>query len=321
MLIDKLKKTIRKFGLLKQNDRVIVGISGGPDSVALILSLRGIAKEFNLTLHACHLDHMLRKDSAGDAAFVRKLCEKLSVPVTIEQIPAGALSQKGCVEELARSWRLKFFFKIAKEIKAGKIALGHNFDDQAETVLMRLLRGSGLSGLSGILPKRTIDKFTIIRPLLEIRRSEIEKFLRRKKIIPRIDKSNFEDIYLRNRLRHYLLPLLEKKYNRNIKETLCNTGRLAADDYDYLIKTAMTYCEKLGKKISIKKFEKLHPAIQKLVLRLNFQKLKGDTRTLSARHIEEIEDMVRNRPLNSIVDLTSGISVIKKKAYFIFYRR
>ncbi|MFA5099599.1 MAG: tRNA lysidine(34) synthetase TilS [Candidatus Omnitrophota bacterium] len=321
MLIDQVNQTIKKFGLISKRDRVIIGLSGGPDSVALLYLLIGIAKEYSLNLHIAHVDHMLRNNSGRDARFVQALGKKLKIPVTIKKIDIRSIAGRGSIEEVARNQRLAFFFHAANKIKADKIALGHNLDDQAETVAMRLLRGAGLYGLSGILPKRVIKGYTVIRPLIEIRRDQIEAFLRRKKISPRIDETNFEDIYLRNRLRLHLLPLLEKEYNRNIKNILSNTAHCAANDYDYLIKAAERAAAALGSRISLKKFAALHPSMQHLVLRINFSRLKGDTRTLSYRHIQEIEDLLLNRPANAIVDLPSGISVIKKKTYLRFFVR
>jgi tRNA(Ile)-lysidine synthase len=171
------------------------------------------------------------------------------------------------------------------------------------------------------LPKRNLSGFQIIRPLIEIRRKEIEAFLKQRKIRPRLDRSNLEDLYLRNRLRNGLLPLLEKEYNRNIKEVLSNMAENVGYDYDYLIRSAQTVMKRLGQKINLKKFLKLHPALRRLVLRLNIIRLKGDTRRITFQHIREIEDLILNRPLNSIVDLPQGVSVVKKKKQLSFYRR
>jgi len=321
MLSDQIRQTIKKFGLISPNDRIIVGLSGGPDSVALLYLLIGLTGEFNLSLHIAHVDHMLRNGSSRDARFVRALGKDLGIPVTVKRIDIRRIAGRGSIEETARNQRLAFFFQTAKKIKAQKIALGHNLDDQSETVLMRLLRGSGLYGLSGILPKRDFKGYTIIRPLIETTRKQIDSFLKRKHITPRIDESNLQDVYLRNRLRHHLLPLLELKYNKNIKSILSNTAHSAANDYDYLITAARRAAAVLGDKISFKKFKALHPSMQNLVLRINFQRLKGDTRTLSYRHIQELEDLLLNRPPDSIVDLPSGISAIKKKTYLRFYLR
>jgi len=321
MILAKFRKTIKKYKLVNKKDKILIGVSGGPDSVALLCLLNSLKKEFKLTLHIAHLDHMLRKDSAGDAEFVKKLAKKLRIPVTTAQINVRALARKGSLEEIARNARLGFLFKVAKDIKTKKVALGHNLDDQAETVLMRILRGTGLYGLSGISPKRDIAGFQIIRPLIETRRKEIEVFLRQRRLKPRLDSSNLEDLYFRNRLRNRLFPILKEEYNNNIKEVLSNMADNVAYDYDYLIRAAEVVQRRLTARINLKKFLRLHPAIQRLVLRLNISKLNGDMRRITFQHIREIEDLVVNRPVNSIVDLPRGVSVIKKKKQLCFYRR
>jgi len=289
--------------------------------VALFYLLNSLKKEFKLTLHIAHLDHMLRNDSYRDAEFVKKLAEKFRLPLALAQINVKELSRKGSLEEIARNARLGFLFKVAKEIKADKIALGHHLDDQAETVLMRILRGSGLYGLAGISPKRNIAGYQIIRPLIETRRKEVEAFLKQHKIKSRLDSSNLEDLYLRNRVRNRLLPLLEKGYNKNIKEVLSNMAENVGYDYDYLIHAAHIAMKRLGPKVNLKKLLKLHPAIQRLVLRLNISRLQGDTRRITFQHIREIEDLILNRPVSSIVDLPKGVSVVKRKKQLYFYRR
>lgn len=320
-MVEKVKNIIKRYGLIKKNDRIVVGVSGGPDSLALLCVLNSLKKEFNLRLHIAHLDHLLRRESGKDREFVEKLANRLKIPVTAAQIDIKALSRKGSLEEISRNARFGFFFKVAKDIKARKIALGHNLDDQAETVLMRILRGAGLSGLSGILPKRNIAGFTIIRPLLEVRRREIKAFLNRKKIKPRQDASNQEDIYLRNRIRNKLIPFLEKEYNPNIREVLSNMAEGARDDYDYLSRSASLVAWRLGKKINLVKFRKLHPAMQRLILRMNIARLKGNTRRINFRHIKELQDLILNRPVDSVVDLPSGVSAVKKKTLFYFFNR
>jgi tRNA(Ile)-lysidine synthase len=320
MIIDKLRNTIKKYGLISRLDKILIAVSGGPDSVALLYLLNGLKEEFKLNLHIAHLDHMLRPDSCKDAEFVKGLASRLKIPLTTIQIDVRELASRGSLEEVARNVRLDFLFKLAREIKADKIALGHNLDDQAETVLMRILRGTGLYGLSGILPKRNIDGYQIIRPLIEARRRDIEAFLRQKKVKPCLDPSNKEDIYFRNKIRNKLLPLLEKEYNKNIKEVLSNMAESAGYDYDYLSHIAGIAAKRLGPKIHLDKFLKLHPAVQRLVLRLHIARLKGNTRRIVFQHIREIEDLILNRPSGSVVDLPKGISVIKKKKKLSFYR-
>ena len=271
-------------------------------------------------MHIAHLDHMLRKDSYRDAEYVKRLEERLKLPSTITQVNVKELAKKGSLEEIARNARLAFLFKIAKDVNADKIALGHNSDDQAETVLMRIIRGTGLYGLSGILPKRNIAGYEIIRPLLEVKRKDIEAFLKRKGIKPCIDMSNLEDIYFRNRIRNKLLPLLEKEYNKNIKEVLANMAESLGYDYDYLAKASNRASRQMRTKINLKKLSKLHPALQKIIFRYAIASLKGNTRRITFQHIKEIEDLFLNRPINSIVDLPQGVSVIKKNNYLFFYR-
>lgn len=317
MILEKVKSTIKKYNLIDKNDKILLGVSGGPDSVALLYILAALKKEFGLSLHVAHIDHCLRKDSHKDRRFVENLARKLKLPVSVTEINVKALAKYGSLEEIARNARLGFLFRVAKEIKADKIALGHNLDDQAETVLMRILRGTGLYGLSGISAKRRIAGYCVIRPLIELRRREIEAQLKKKKIRPCIDITNRQDIYFRNKIRNRLLPLLEKEYNKKIKEILSNIAESAGSDYDYLTRAAEKSLKRLGAKIGINRFLKLHPAIQRLVLRLSIGRLKGDMRRITFKHIREIEDLIRNRPVNSIVDLPKGVFVIKKKGYFL----
>jgi len=321
MILDKVKNTMKKYNLIDKNDKIIIGVSGGPDSVALLYLLNSLRKEFKLRLHIAHLDHMLRTDSYKDSEFVQNLAQRLKLPITNAQINVKELAKRGSLEEIARNARLGFFFKVAKDLKTNKIALGHNLDDQAETVLMRILRGAGLYGLAGILPKRNIAGYQIIRPLIEVKRREIEAFLKKRKVKPRLDKSNLENIYLRNKIRNRLMPLLEKEYNKNIKEVLSNMAQIVGDDYDYLTRIANKAIGKPNAKLNLKRFLRLHPAIQRLVLRLMIAKLKGNTRRITFKHIREIEDLTLHRPVNSIVNLPKGVSIVKEKNSLSFYRK
>ncbi|OGX15868.1 MAG: tRNA lysidine(34) synthetase TilS [Omnitrophica WOR_2 bacterium RBG_13_41_10] len=319
MIQKQVKTTIKNYRLINKGDKIIIGVSGGPDSVALVYVLNSLRRDLKLKLHIAHLDHMLRKGSSEDRKFVEGLAQRLNLPVTCARINIREIAAGGSLEEIARNARLGFLFKVAKDNKANKIALGHNLDDQAETVLMRILRGSGLYGLSAILPKREIADFQIIRPLIETKRKEIEAFLRQKRIKPRLDVSNQQDLYLRNRIRNKLLPFLEKEYNQNIKEILSNMAQIVASDYDYLNRSALRIIKDTGSKINIKQFIRLHPAIQRIVLRLMIARKKGNMRRITFQHTKEIEDLILNRPVNSIVDLPQGLSVVKKNGHIAFY--
>jgi len=328
MLIQKIKNTIKNNDLIRKNDSLLVAVSGGPDSVALLYSLYALRKVLKFDLCVAHLDHMLRKDSIKDREFVLSLAKKLKLPAVIGRVDIGKLSEEGSVEEIARNKRQEFLFRVAKRCRANKIAIGHNRDDQAETVLMRIIRGSGLYGLNAILPKRRIDGFTLIRPLIEVSRKEIEGYLKKKKIKARVDKSNLEDIYFRNKVRNKLLALLEKDFNPNIKGVLANLASTVAVDYDFLLQKAnriFLSCQLSAishqLKLDLERLKTIHPAMLRLVVRLTYASIKGNLRKLNFQHLKEIEDLIFNRPINSIVDLPENISVQKKKKALIFYTR
>jgi len=323
MLSDKAEKTIIKHRLIKKKDTIVLGVSGGPDSVALLFFMRNISKKWKIKLHVAHLDHGLRKESIEDKTFVESLTRKLGIPFTSAKININALAKegKGSIEEIARNARLAFLFRLAKDLKTKKIALAHNLDDQAETVLMRILRGTGLIGMSGMQPKKSIAGFEIIRPFIEVSRKEIEAYLKRRRICVRIDSTNSKNIYFRNKVRNKLIPYLEKEYNANIKKVLANTAQIVSCDYDYLVNASRKQSKDFVNNIAIDKLLRLHPAILRLVLRLAIERLKGDTRRITFQHILEIEDLILNRPIGSIVDLPKCISVAKRKKTLLFYRR
>jgi len=318
---EKVKYAIRKERLLNKGDRVIVGVSGGADSVCLLYLLNGLKKEFKLFLHIAHLDHLLRKESGKDAEFVKALAVKLKIPITCARADIKKTVKGLCLEERARNARLAFLLKVAGKAGAEKIALAHNFDDQAETVLMRIIRGTGLYGLSGISPKRKMGRSFIIRPLLTIRRKEIEGFLKKKRMGFRTDKTNRDEAYFRNKIRHRLLPLLEKEYNRNIREALFNLAQSAGSDYDYLKGAAARYLVGGRTKLNLNNLAKLHPSVMRLKLRNAVSCLQGDTRRITFKHIRELEGLIFNRPQGAIVDLPKGVSALKKKKTLSFYLR
>ncbi|TRZ48056.1 tRNA lysidine(34) synthetase TilS [bacterium] len=320
-MLSKAMETIKKYNLIQKKDIILVAVSGGPDSLALLFKLASLRNTLGLTLHIAHLDHGLRKDSKTDALFVKQWADKLDIPIKIEKLDSKIKGIKGSSEEFLREKRLIFLIKTAKKIKANKVALGHNLDDQAETVLMRLLRGTGLCGLSGISPLRTIKGVTFIRPLLETRRREIESFLKQKKVKPRIDPTNREDLFFRNKIRHNLIPLLKRTYNQNIVELLANLAESASYDYEYLDQVAKNNLKTDVGKLNIRKAKKLHLAILRLKIRQSIAYIQGDTRRISFKHIKEVEDLLNNRPEESIVDLPKGISVQKARNFLRFYRR
>jgi tRNA(Ile)-lysidine synthase len=228
MLLEKVKLTIDRFGMLKAGERVLVAVSGGPDSVCLLSVLLSLSTELGISLHIAHLDHMFRgRESADESLFLERLAEKLGTPVTIEQfdVPAfcrerGVSSQAG-----AREVRYGFLHRVAETIGASRIATGHTAEDQAETFLMRLLRGAGVTGLSAIPPVRE----NIIRPLIEVTRDDVLEYLKSSGLEYVSDPSNSKPVYTRNRIRMEVLPVL-KRFNPRIVETLAFTADLLRDE-------------------------------------------------------------------------------------------
>ena len=266
-VLKQVRRTIETYGLLvppppppcEEGERVVVGVSGGPDSLCLLHVLLRLREEYRLRLHVAHLHHGARGAEAdADANFVAALAAEWSLPVTIEKqdVPALARAHRLAFEETARHVRYTFLARVTGEMGAHKIAVGHNADDQAETVLMHFLRGAGPAGLRGMLPLTPITDYrlltpllhltptqptppppppppTIIRPLLEVPRAAIEAYCANHGLTPRFDRSNLDTTYFRNRLRHELLPLLAT-YNPNVRARLCHTATIVATDYELL---------------------------------------------------------------------------------------
>ncbi len=321
ILISKVRDAIKRYHLLAKGDRVVIGVSGGPDSIALLDVLQKLGSEFNCALYIAHLDHGLRKSSPKDRVFVEQLSKNLRIPVVVKRIAIKDYAKGRSLEEDAREKRLAFLCDAARRVKAQKVALAHHLDDQAETVLMRILRGTGLAGLTGIMPKRMLYGVTFVRPFLEVSRSEIEGYIKANRLKFRVDATNKKDIYFRNKVRHHLLPMLSRDYNKNIAMLLASLAESASSDYDYLSQQAQSLSARLGPHIPLKIFLNLHPSLQRLIVRLRIKQLKKDTRRITFQHMKEIEDLLYFRPASSVVDLPQGISVKKTKTHLYFFRK
>ena len=234
-----VERTVRRHAMLDDGDTVLVAVSGGADSVALVTILTALAPAWKLTLHVLHVDHGLRDDSVRDAEFVRALGARLGVPVAVERVQVGP----GSVEAAARAARYAVLETWADRLGAARIAVGHTADDQAETVLMRVLGGAGVRGLAAIPPVRG----RIIRPLIEMRRQALREALVAAGLDWVEDPSNRDPKFLRNRIRHELLPLLAASYTADIVPALADVARLARASVEALDRTATTELARLAR--------------------------------------------------------------------------
>jgi tRNA(Ile)-lysidine synthase len=300
-IIKKVRSTISKYGMLDPGERVVVAVSGGPDSACLLDILSLIRNDLKIELLVAHFDHGLRPgDSEAEARFVEGLAESLNLPFEIKCAGKGILQGESSLEERARNARYLFLEEVSQKLSATKIALGHNLNDQAETVLMRLLRGSGLSGLGGIPPCRDGK---IIRPLIEVTRGGVESYLEERGLKYMVDTSNLERRFLRNRIRHELLPQLEQ-YQPMILERLVQMAELMRSEDAFLETRAGEWVKRSSEggargeiQIPLSSFLGLHDALKNRVIRNILKTTGGTLRRISLRHIHAIKRMaLETRP-------------------------
>ena len=327
--LDKVKSTIRKYDMLRKHDRLLVGLSGGPDSVVLLHILLMLKQEYLLDIYIAHLDHKFRgEESAADRKFCEELARGLKLDIGCEEIdvPSIAREQKISPEEAARQVRYDFFGRLAAARGIKKIAVAHTKDDQAETVLMRAIRGAGMSGLGGMRAVKEMHGFMIIRPLIEISRREVEGFIKAHDLRFRHDSTNDKLIFTRNRIRKELIPYLEDKFNPNIKEVLANMADTLSVEDEFLDRFAKRKLRAMSKKdssggiiIDIKKLGRQEEAVKRRILRCALRELKGNLRRFTYRHWKEMDELIDKRPGNSIVDFPGGINFRKDKNKLVIY--
>ena len=299
----KVLQTIQHCGLLSQGDRVLVALSGGADSVALLMALRHWCKADSSQLSAAHINHQLRgEDSNQDEMFVRHLCDKFGIVVHIKRLHTRENAKKAThnLEDFARQQRYHFLFHIAQPTNS-IVATGHNLNDQAETFLMKLIRGAGFTGLSGIYPERENayhSQFVrVVRPLLETSRAEILAYLSRQGQPYRLDVTN-EDVSLeRNWVRHHLMPMVSEKLNPRVLHTVGRAARLFREMEEHLVeegRKALAKCiKKEGREIRVKipQLRCLPAILQKEVVRLAMREWKGNLKQVTFQHVEAILDL------------------------------
>ncbi len=316
-IINKIKHTISRYSMITHGDRIVVAVSGGPDSVCLLSILNELKDELGIELIVAHLDHGLRPhEDADETRFVESLANALVLPFVTDQAGSEMEMEKGSLEEKARDVRYRFLEDVKKRLSARKIAVGHTLNDQAETVLMRLLRGSGPAGLSGIPPCRDD---TIIRPLIQINRAEILSYLGSKGLKYMTDSSNLETRFLRNRIRSHLLPQLEE-YQPRIIEVLGQTSEIMRRDEEWLDKEAGKWLgskienrDDKGIQIHLSSFRDIPLALRNRVIRRAIKAAGGSLRRISSRHIDAVNRMSTGNKPQALVNLPNGL--IAKRVY------
>ena len=297
----------------------MVAVSGGADSVSLLHILHNVSSELGISLHVAHLDHGLRGESFVDAEYVRSLAEQLGLPSTIEKRDVHGYRQEHrlSLEEAAREARYQFLEEVAKHTGAASVAVAHSLNDHVETVLLHLLRGSGLTGLVGlkaaaILRYKRVGPLTVIRPLLGVTRDEVEAYCKEHGLHYRTDATNQSLTLTRNRIRLKLLPKLRRDFNPRIDEALDRLSRLAADDVDFIGTEAQRAVEEMVRSegdlafIDKRAFLELHPALQTAILRQVLAEGLGSPKDIEAVHIEDMLTLAEGGAGRSI-DLPGGL--------------
>lgn len=332
MLEKKVLNTIKKYELIKNGDNIVVGVSGGPDSMALLNILLNLKEEINFNIAVAHINHMIRPEADEETKYVQSFCEAHNINCFVkkEKVEQIAKNEKIGTEEAGRKLRYDFFEEVLKNVKANKISTAHTANDNSETVLMNIMRGSGTTGLKGIEPKRE-EKY--IRPLIECTRPEIEEYCENEKLEPRIDKTNSENIYTRNKVRNMLIPFIEENFNPNIVASLNRLSNLAKLENEYIEKETKKNYDKvlieqnLGNNIKekknsvildLKKFNSLDLVIKNRLMLYTIGKVLGNSQNIERVHIEDLVKLCANNIGNKYLTPNKNIKVMVNngKIYF-----
>lgn len=323
-MINVVLKTIQKYDLINLKDKIVLGVSGGPDSLFMLDILNKLREELQIELVVAHINHKIRIEADEEEEFVKKFCKKIGVEFYSKRIEVEtyANNNKIGLEEAGRKVRYEFFEEVCNKTWANKIAVAHNKNDKVETMIMHILRGSGISGLQGIQPKAN----KIIRPIIEIERKDIEKYCEEQKLDPRIDKSNKDNTYTRNKIRNIVIPYINQEFNPNFIETMTRLSELITEENTFLNKlTESEYKKILIQKIDnqilldLKKFNELDNIIKKRIILYTVSNLRGGSQGIEKVHIEDIVKLCKNNVGNKFLIPNKGLKVLvkDKKIFFI----
>jgi tRNA(Ile)-lysidine synthase len=332
-LLRQVRETIDRWQLLEAGETVVLGVSGGADSLCLLHALRALAGDYGVALHVGHLHHGLRGEEAdADATFVASLCEAWGLPCTVAYADVRALARQGrlSIEETARQARYRFLGGLARSLGARSVAVAHQADDQVETVLMHLLRGAGLAGLRGMRPLARLDALRLdalrlgdadlppirlLRPLLEVTRAQVAAYCRARGLSPRFDRSNLDTTHYRNRLRHELLPLLET-YNPAIRQVLRRTAEAVAADHALLRAVLDEAWARVVRRetdgaivLDTTAFRAQPLALRRALLREAIHRLRRSLRNINWVHVEDAVRLAERGQTGDMATLPSGLAL------------
>lgn len=318
-------KTIEKYNLIDAGDKIVLGVSGGPDSLFMLDILNKLKEQLQIEIIVAHVNHMIRAEADEEEQFVKAFCEKIRVDFYSKRIEVEkyANNNKIGLEEAGRKIRYEFFEEVCRKVGANKIAIAHNKNDKVETIIMHALRGSGISGLQGIQPKTN----KIIRPIIQIERKDIEIYCKEQNLEPRIDKSNFDNSYTRNKIRNVVIPYIKEEFNPNILETMTRLSEVITEENTFLNKLTQNEYSKIlvetnEKEIvlDLKKFNELDNILKKRIILYTVSNLRGGSQGIEKIHIEDIVKLCQNNIGNKFLIPNKGLKILVKNKKILFIK-
>ncbi|MBO8159757.1 tRNA lysidine(34) synthetase TilS [Thermosyntropha sp.] len=323
-MLEKVSKFIIEEKLILPEEKVVLGLSGGPDSMALLHVLKGLEERLNFSLFAAHLNHGIRKEADDEARFVEDYCREMGVPVYIRRVDIKKIAQtsRKTLEEAGREERYRFFREIKEQIGTGRIATAHHQDDLAETVLHHMIRGTGIRGLRGIMPVNG----DVIRPFLCVSKSEILDYLEENKIPYCIDVSNYEKTYTRNRIRNELIPYLENNFNPRIRESLGQLADIARIENDFLERETENNWDKVLKcwednriVLDISFLNNLHLALKRRIIMKALREIRsGSEENINIKDVQSVIGLLSKAGSSKVIHLSGDVKVNKSYEELIF---